>query len=288
MKFTPSYVSHEAISSLRAYTPSTSSTVINGTLDGFKTIFRAEGASGLWRGLNVTLVAALPSTVIYYVGYDVLRSKLKVYGANNKNFDIYSPLLAGCIARSISATIISPLELTRTIMQSSSSMQLSVVTSGLKQLIKTDGLRTLWAGLLPTLWRDVPFSAAYWFGYEQISSMLTHEYDTGAKSFTTTFVSGALSGSIAAVLTNPFDVAKTARQVALNNNNGFGNLPAAGSFNPQTSASNVKVTSIIRNIIANEGWAGLYTGLAPRLIKIAPACAIMITSYEFGKSLFIK
>ncbi|OMJ12965.1 Solute carrier family 25 member 40 [Smittium culicis] len=288
MKFTPSYVSHEAISSLRAYTPSTSSTVINGTLDGFKTIFRAEGASGLWRGLNVTLVAALPSTVIYYVGYDVLRSKLKVYGANNKNFDIYSPLLAGCIARSISATIISPLELTRTIMQSSSSMQLSVVTSGLKQLIKTDGLRTLWAGLLPTLWRDVPFSAAYWFGYEQISSMLTHEYDTGAKSFTTTFVSGALSGSIAAVLTNPFDVAKTARQVALNNNNGFGSLPAAGSFNPQTSASNVKVTSIIRNIIANEGWAGLYTGLAPRLIKIAPACAIMITSYEFGKSLFIK
>ncbi|OMJ26900.1 Solute carrier family 25 member 40 [Smittium culicis] len=288
MKFTPSYVSHEAIISLRGYTPSTSSTAINGTLDGFKTIFRAEGASGLWRGLNVTLVAALPSTVIYYVGYDVLRSKLKVYGANNKNFDIYSPLLAGCIARSISATIISPLELTRTIMQSSSSMQLSVVTSGLKQLIKTDGLRTLWAGLLPTLWRDVPFSAAYWFGYEQISSMLTNEYDTGVKDFTTTFVSGAISGSIAAVLTNPFDVAKTARQVALNNNNGFGNSPAAGSFKPQTSANNVKVTSIIRNIVANEGWSGLYTGLAPRLIKIAPACAIMITSYEFGKSLFIK
>ena len=31
-----------------------------------------------------------------------------------------------------------------------------------------------------------------------------------------------------------------------------------------------------------------FLGLIPRLIKIAPACAVMISTYEFGKSFFQK
>jgi solute carrier family 25 protein 39/40 len=30
----------------------------------------------------------------------------------------------------------------------------------------------------------------------------------------------------------------------------------------------------------------LYVGLLPRLLKIAPSCAIMISSYELGKRFF--
>jgi solute carrier family 25 protein 39/40 len=28
------------------------------------------------------------------------------------------------------------------------------------------GPRSLWKGLIPTLWRDIPFSMIYWFHYE--------------------------------------------------------------------------------------------------------------------------
>ncbi|OLY85575.1 Solute carrier family 25 member 40 [Smittium mucronatum] len=244
------------------------SSVINGALDGFVSIFKFEGVRGLYRGLNISLIAALPSTVIYYVGYDSLRSQFRTFWPQ---YDHYSPLLAGTIARSFSSALISPLELVRTIIQSSSSSDFKSVIAGIRSLIATNGYRTLWAGLIPTLWRDVPFSAIYWFGYEQSLSHLSFS----TSHFFNTFIAGAVSGSIAAVLTNPFDVAKTARQVALSQDN--------SGFNGAKSA---KILSIIKNIVASDGYSGLYTGLAPRLLKIAPACAIMISSYELGKSFF--
>lgn len=44
----------------------------------------------------------------------------------------------------------------------------------------------------------------------------------------------------------------------------------------------------MKNIYATNGIGGLFTGLAPRLIKIAPACAIMISSFEYGKLFFMR
>ena len=38
--------------------------------------------------------------------------------------------------------------------------------------------------------------------------------------------------------------------------------------------------------MSEHGYGGLYAGLAPRLAKIAPACAIMIGSYEACKEYF--
>ena len=32
--------------------------------------------------------------------------------------------------------------------------------------LSEEGPRVLWRGLLPTLWRDIPFSMVYWFNYE--------------------------------------------------------------------------------------------------------------------------
>ena len=38
------------------------------------------------------------------------------------------------------------------------------------------GPLALWKGLGPTLWRDVPFSAVYWAGYENTKAALVHAY----------------------------------------------------------------------------------------------------------------
>ncbi|KAG8320680.1 hypothetical protein J6590_062572 [Homalodisca vitripennis] len=41
-----------------------------------------------------------------------------------------------------------------------------------------------------------------------------------------------------------------------------------------------------RKIYADNGVRGLFTGLTPRLLKTAPSCAIMVSTFEYGKSYF--
>lgn len=48
------------------------------------------------------------------------------------------------------------------------------------------------------------------------------------------------------------------------------------------------LVTVLKDVVSNHGFSGLYTGLAPRTAKIAPACAIMITSYEVCKDYFRK
>lgn len=84
-------------------------------------ISRAEGVYSLWSGLGPTLVLAIPATVLYFVAYEQIRTKVKDFhskriGKTEQPFWI--PLLAGASARVLSASVVSPLELIRTKMQS--------------------------------------------------------------------------------------------------------------------------------------------------------------------------
>jgi len=47
------------------------------------------------------------------------------------------------------------------------------------------------------------------------------------------------------------------------------------------------VTELIA-VARAEGVAALFAGVGPRLMKVAPSCAVMIASYELGKRHFEK
>ncbi|KAL2084177.1 hypothetical protein ACEWY4_019695 [Coilia grayii] len=243
-----------------------------GTLDAFIKIIRGEGITSLWSGLPPTLVMAVPATVIYFTCYDQLVAMMK--SRMGESADL-APLLAGALARVGSATVISPLELIRTKLQSErqSYKELSGV---IRSSVVNDGWLSLWRGWGPTILRDVPFSAMYWYNYEKVKGWLCEYHSMRAPTFTITFISGAVSGSIAAIATLPFDVVKTRRQVEL------GELQAL-KLSSRAPSSTLQV---MRRIVAENGAAGLFAGFMPRLIKVAPACAIMISTYEYGKAFF--
>ena len=46
------------------------------------------------------------------------------------------------------------------------------------------------------------------------------------------------------------------------------------------------IRNALLDIWTAEGYKGLTRGMTARMAKVAPACAIMISSYEFGKSYF--
>ncbi|XP_005163986.2 mitochondrial glutathione transporter SLC25A39 isoform X2 [Danio rerio] len=248
------------------------STHFSGTLDAFVKITHNEGLRSLWSGLPPTLVMAVPATVIYFTCYDQLRDFL-CYSMGYHGDHI--PLIAGGLARLGAVSVISPLELVRTKMQSRR-LQYSELMVCIRSSVAQDGWLSLWRGWGPTVLRDVPFSALYWFNYELVKAQLCEHYRTPQASFTISFTAGAVSGAIAAVLTLPFDVVKTRRQIQL------GEMEALGVSMKKPSST----WNMMRNIWIDMGYKGLFAGFLPRVIKVAPACAVMISTYEFGKTFF--
>lgn len=251
------------------------STHFTGTMDAFVKITRREGLKSLWSGLPPTLVMAVPATIIYFTCYDQLRDFLR-FGMGYQGAHI--PLIAGAISRLGAVTVISPLELIRTKMQSRQ-LTYGELCVCIRSSIAQDGWLSLWRGWGPTVLRDVPFSALYWFNYELVKQKLWERSCSEEATFMTSFTAGAISGTIAAVLTLPFDVVKTHRQIAL------GELETlrASARKPRTST-----WLLMQKIQAESGTRGLFAGFLPRVVKVAPACAIMISSYEFGKTFFQK
>lgn len=175
----------------------------------------------------------------------------------------------------MAATIISPLELVRTKMQSQKLSYLEIGRA-INTSVKTQGVLSLWRGLGPTILRDVPFSSLYWLNYEFFKA----RYNQRDPTFQFSFVAGAAAGTIAAVITLPFDVVKTHRQIEL------GEAVMAREVQRGTSRKNTTTLHLMKKIYAQRGVAGLFAGIVPRVVKVAPACAIMISTYEFGKAFF--
>lgn len=306
---TPLDVVKVRMQSPQAISSTSTSLMSTSMIDGLIKIGKSEGLKYLWRGLVPTLVISMPSTILYFVGYETIKEKLTTINIgnrfektdNNGNNEkrefrmnpITSALIAGPIARVMAASVCSPLELLRTKMQSLSKEQGKAIIH-IRNALINEGPRILWRGLIPTLWRDVPFSGIYWCSLEIIrkfikkwrkeegrhhssqsfSNLNNSKEINGFDRVFESFIGGAMSGMIASALTTPFDVAKTRRQVNLTNSiyNGSNKPPS--------------MWSELIKIGKDEGLVGLTRGIIPRMSKVAPACAIMIGSYEMGKLYF--
>lgn len=209
---------------------------------------------------------AVPANVIYFVGYDMLRTSLPATIPQT-----LAPLIAGISARTFAVVAISPLELFRTRLQAAqptaNRSSFRSVLDSISSLVREQGLRSLWRGLELTLWRDVPFSGIYWTGYELLRRKF-RDYEVFRRGgeagfFEEAFTAGWLSGTFAAFVTQPFDVSKTRRQV-------YTITESGGEV-----SSTLRLMGMIRR---EEGIRGLWKGFTPRMLKVAPACAIMYDS----------
>ncbi|KAJ6666738.1 hypothetical protein lerEdw1_020462 [Lerista edwardsae] len=245
-----------------------------GMWDAFVKITQREGVGAFWNGLPPSLAVSVPTTVIYFTCYEQLHEALTSKLGDDND---YVPLITGATARLGSATVVSPIELVRTRMQFSPLTYKQLRAYIIRNVTET-GWLSLWKGWSATILRDVPFSALYWYNYEYFKKMWCKRAGKCEPTFLISFPSGAAAGSIAAVLTLPFDVVKTHKQTEIW-------LSEAVPSSQQRSSS---ILEVMKRIVAENGFAGLYIGLVPRLVKIVPSCAIMISVYEYGKSFFRK
>jgi solute carrier family 25 protein 39/40 len=209
---------------------------------------------------------SVPSTTVYMITYDSLLTTL----SHTTFLPEFAPMISGVLSRTLISSTFSPFELLKTNLQATplpnrSPNNFRTVLGHFRGLVKQQGLQVLWRGLGATLWRDVPFSGIYWTCYDALKRQLgLHLNHTSGIAF----ISGVVSGSIAAVLTSPFDVLKTRRQALL-------------VFDPAMDGPKRAISpGLLKTIFRTEGWRALFVGLSPRIAKISPACGIMIACFE--------
>ena len=345
----------ECVLPLSTRTPATIGSRQMGTLSTLVSIFKHEGIAGLYAGLRPTLVMSVPNTVLYFTAYDELSMRMRDWHCNychprqmqqhpqyhQSTFTATTtaaiPLIAGSTARLVASLATAPLELVRTRQAGwNNTIQQNQRRRGMVEellyLSRSNGVLSLYSGLAPTLWRDVPFSAIYWLCLERIRDTLSSSHENtrflgkwGGYYYKIerqledippivdaahSFVSGAIAGSIAAAFTTPFDVVKTRRQIMIGQSLSSSSSSSSSSIDNvlfsnndnrrrmctvETSRSRLQQRVNIgelgtfghmRHIAQEEGIVGLWKGNVTRILKVAPACAIMISCYEFGKRIF--
>lgn len=238
-------------------------------------IVRLEGPLALYSGLAPTLVIAVPSTAMYFTSYEAFLRRLREAFPDQSVGPL--AMVSGAMARAGATTVFSPLEVIRVQMQAGTANESFV--QHLRRVVGA-GPRQLCAGLGATLARDIPFSAMYWYGIETskpvLDSMFTME-NASKKKVTVALIAGVVAGTFATVATHPFDVVKTRAQVA---------MYSTSASTHHVDGRPMSSLQMLQRIWANEGLRGVTSGLSPRIAKVAPACAIMISSYEAAKIAF--
>eukprot|EP01039_Chlorochromonas_danica_P003381 gene3381-3706_t len=243
-----------------------------------RSIMEKAGVRGFWGGTSSGLVMSVPNTVLYMTTYEALKARFNQTAASNSQ-KLFNTAAAGFLARVVAVSAISPLELVRTLQSSGRAQSILSIA---RLVVAERGLGGLYRGWLPTILRDCPYSAIYWFTFDFVRPLYSNICDRylqvtrlkemeekGRYRALATFFSGASSGMMAALFTHPFDVLKTKRQLAI--------LPSDGQ-------QLMKQISL-KKIFWEEGCAGVFRGLSMRLLSVMPASAIMITVYEAVKAL---
>lgn len=286
-----------------------------GPLRIIRSIFMNEGLGGIYAGLAPTLVMGIPSTVLYFYTYEEIAPRLKGLFPRDHPVSGAVPAVAGASARFVASLSTAPLELLRTQQAARSGLGAAddSLNSGgrgmiteFRTMVRNEGALSLFRGVWPTIMRDVPFSAIYWLSIESMrdrwkarrSSMSPSSTVSTTEQTIEALINGSVSGVIAAAFTTPLDVLKTRSQIvsptvavsrataasATMCDHG-GALAVEQKYISMAPSSTIQVA---KSIVETEGISGLWRGNIARCMKVAPACGIMIATYETGKRLLAQ
>ncbi|KAA8516371.1 hypothetical protein F0562_016664 [Nyssa sinensis] len=148
-----------------------------GISHALQTICRDEGFFGLYKGLGATLLGVGPSIAISFSVYEALRSRWHSQRPNDSA--VMVTLACGSLSGIASSTATFPLDLVRRRMQlEGAAGRACIYKTGLfgtfGHIIRSEGLRGLYRGILPEYYKVVPGFGIVFMTYETLKKLLSN------------------------------------------------------------------------------------------------------------------
>lgn len=238
-----------------------------GVFDCASQAIRKEGPLALYKGIVPPLTATTPMYALCFFGYNQGK---KIFCDDDafdpENLKLVQIGLAGACSAAFTTPIQAPQELLKCTLQTNSEFKGAGDVA--KHLYETGGVRALTRGFSITLLRDASASVMYFSWYEfmkaQLSSVPGLSSD-GKVNFGGILVAGGVAGIWNWAPAIPFDVFKTKFQTS-----------APGTYSGAILGS----TSVMKEVLAQEGIKGCFKGTAPIFMRAVPANAACFCGYE--------
>mmetsp|Transcript_16109 Transcript_16109/g.18581 ORF Transcript_16109/g.18581 Transcript_16109/m.18581 type:complete len:495 (-) Transcript_16109:358-1842(-) len=260
----------------------------------------AWGAKRLWRGVQTILIGCIPAHALYFSTYEIVKAATV---DTQGNVSGYGSALAGGAAVISHDMVLGPLD---TVKQRLQLGHYNSFSHALTTMIRNEGVISLVRSFPITLATNIPYGMIMVGTNEFLKrqwqlSQQTHENQPLNEIDMTlgvTLGASSLAGLVAAATTTPLDRIKTylqTQQLAPSCLLQQQGIHLSSDLCPISSHTNTTTTSkVIKPLVAdfreaalriyqNEGPAGFFRGVTPRILSHTPAVAISWTTYETAK-----
>jgi solute carrier family 25 folate transporter 32 len=157
-----------------------SPTSYRGMLDGWLSIVREEGFTGLYRGIGPSLLL-VSHGAIQLTSYEYCKKVLynKKKGRNERP-TIPDSLISSTISKVIASLTTYPLQVIRTRMQERAAHRFPFIRT-CAHIVRTEGFKALYRGLVANLLRVTPSAALTFVTYEQVIGLYILLFGTTVK-----------------------------------------------------------------------------------------------------------
>lgn len=216
-------------------------------------VVKNDGIMGLYNGISASICRQMTYSTVRFGMYEVLCSKL--LEGRNDALPFYQKLSVGCISGFIGGIAGNPADMVNVRMQNDMKLPKELrrnykhAFDGIYRVAVEDGFRTLFAGVTMTATRGLLMTVGQVACYDQSKQMLIA---TGyfADTIPTHLTASVIAGTVATIITQPFDVMKTRLMNA-----------KPGEYDT--------VIACAREL-AKSGPMGFYKGFVPAWVRLGP------------------
>lgn len=225
-------------------------------LDAISKIVQKEGIRGLYAGIAGGLVGTASQNFAYFYWYTFVRD---VYTARVPVISTAMELILGAAAGALSTIFTIPISVCTTRQQTASKARRKDLWGTVMEVINEDGITGLWRGLKPSLVLCV--NPAITYGLFQI--LKKRFVGDGKPTPGQAFGIGALSKTVATVVTYPYIMAKVRMQHK--------------NEDPVLAHAQKDLTAIgiLSKIVQEDGLFALYKGMDTQITKAVMTQAIL-------------